>query len=317
MTSEEDELYHEFNESEKKRNLKEKMFGGGESYQERKYLQELNDKDRREIEGIASRKVTQAPGTLGHEFKDYASTGVRGIAKAPREKLRTWTEDYSAEKQGQKAYEEGKRNARFLKDPRLLTASEKDELVKVLKDVEPNKPLAYYRGAAEGIRLETRKLRQVTQKENDRREREIKKLNREEGRKDISVSANKAYRIAKAQANGKIAAMEEKITRQEMREQFSQQYAQQSIPQQPQRRMVPFFSYEGGRAVDPLNIYSLPKQRQPQNQQQNQFRQPPQQQPPQQAPNLDWMHYMLGYGNNPHGGQPRKKTYNIFKGIWE
>jgi hypothetical protein len=108
-----------------------------------------------------------------------------------------------------------------------------------------------------------------------------------------------------------------------MKDQFAQQQQMYAQPVAPQRRMVPFFSEAGGRAVDPLNIYSLPN---PQRQQQNQqyqnnqpFRQQPQNQQNQQpAPNMDHLNMLLGYDTriNPQTGKKRK-VLNLFTNRWE
>lgn len=312
----------EFEFERKKRSLKEKLFGGSE---EHNYLQGIRVKEAKEIEGISSGKPNLShlsiKDRIAREFREGGTPGTPEYAKwkaredamlsVPRyigsteaakwvgvrakgaaeyipEKFEKARLDYEAGKISKKAYEEAYRKHK-------IDAAE-----------------------ARGVGTEQRHYREKIGKEVDR-------INRAEARKEISISAEKAYALERAKTSARIAAREERKQQYLERQQFVQSRPQGQFISlgtvQPQsyrlRYQVPNpFSPEMAKKLDPLGIYSISKPQQVSQQQTQQFRQQVQQQQFDQQQAIQQMNALLGFSPTDKTGK-RRRIYNLFSGKWE
>ncbi len=224
--SKKDEEEFEF-EDRKKRNLREKMFGGGEPYQERKYLEGLREKEAKEVESVLTanfpkeQKPTKSKYATIEELKHLGREVKQEVTEYPKRKFQEAAEDIETEREYRKAYREGQ------KKYKLESATHR------------------------GRRHLHEKLY----------EKEVDKLKREQAIKDIVVSEEKAYRVARASQAGreraKIESGQYTVTRPKIVRPQLYGISQQVVAQQPRRRIYNPFTPEAARALDQLGIYSL------------------------------------------------------------
>lgn len=313
MSKSDDEAY-EF-EDRKKRSLKERLFGGGQEYQERKYLEGISKKELREIEGISSGKDRRWKERIREEFQQAGTPGTPEYKKwKAREDAMLTVPRYIASTEAAKLVGTiGKEAVEYV--PRKLREAR--------EDIETEREYRGRYGAEyRKHRLTSAEARAKGTEQRHYREKvgkETEKIEREKALKDIVVSEEKAYRVARASQAGRERAKKESgryaVTRPQIaRPQLYGISQQPVIVEQPRYRIYNPFTAEAARALDPTGIYSLrpPRQQQTQQTRQSQF----QQQMPQQSADMSWMNFLLGYGGNPRSGK-RKPVYNIFTGVWE